>query len=222
MLATLATARPDVLLLDISMPGLTGLELARGCPRRTRVIFVTAHAHHAVEAFEVGAVDYVLKPVTGARLAKAIDRTRARGTATTGEPGAAIHSVRAGVVLVIRTRSSMRGWMRALVTIATALESWITTATLRELEERLPPRFARVDRRHLLNVDEVARLEPEADGGYLAVTHSGGACRSSRRGRPDATPATRPVDPAGYPRFTRSSRPRAVELTPSRVTVTSC
>jgi DNA-binding LytR/AlgR family response regulator len=69
----------------------------------------------------------------------------------------------------------------ALVTIVGALGSWITTATLKELEARLPPRFARVDRRHLLNLDEVTLLEPEPSGGYLAVTRSGARVPVSRQ-----------------------------------------
>src|SRR5262249_58177976 len=73
------SARPAALVLDISMPGLWGLEASAVPPADGPfVIFVTAHEEHAVEAFELGAVDYVVKPVTAARLAKAIDRVRDR------------------------------------------------------------------------------------------------------------------------------------------------
>ena len=72
-----------------------------------------------------------------------------------------------------------------LVTIVTALRSLLTTLTLRELEERLPQSFERVDRRHLLNLDEVAQLVPESDGGYVAVTRRAAhGCRC--RARPAA------------------------------------
>ena len=73
----------------------------------------------------------------------------------------------------------------ALVTLVGELESWITTMTLKELEARLPSQFARVDRRHVLNLDEVARLEPEADGGYRAVTRSGAVVPISRQAARD-------------------------------------
>jgi DNA-binding LytR/AlgR family response regulator len=81
-LELIAAERPDVVLLDIAMPGLSGLEVAErlGGELRPAVIFVTAYDHHAVEAFERSAVDYLLKPVEVDRLARALDRARHRGT----------------------------------------------------------------------------------------------------------------------------------------------
>ena len=69
---------PDVLFLDIEMPGMTGLDVARCASGRCHVVFVTAHGHYAVDAFEHGAVDYVLKPFTPARLSAALQRVRSR------------------------------------------------------------------------------------------------------------------------------------------------
>ena len=69
---------PDVCLLDIRMPGLTGIEVAQRIGARAHVVFVTAWADHAVAAFDAGAVDYVLKPVDTARLARALERVQAR------------------------------------------------------------------------------------------------------------------------------------------------
>jgi len=70
--------RPDVLFLDIEMPGLTGLEIARRASGRCHVVFVTAYSQYAVAAFEQGAVDYVMKPLDAARLATACDRVKKR------------------------------------------------------------------------------------------------------------------------------------------------
>ena len=70
--------RPDVLFLDIQMPGATGLEVARQASGRCHVVFVTAYDQHAVAAFDQGAVDYVLKPVSAARLFTAVSRVKAR------------------------------------------------------------------------------------------------------------------------------------------------
>jgi DNA-binding LytR/AlgR family response regulator len=69
---------PDIAFLDIRMPGLSGLEVARAAPAGCQVVFTTAYDSHAVAAFEAGAVDYLLKPVAAARLAQAVARTQAR------------------------------------------------------------------------------------------------------------------------------------------------
>ena len=70
--------RPDVLFLDVQMPGLTGIEVARIAGARSHVVFITAFDHYAVQAFEQGAVDYLLKPIDDVRLDKAIERMKIR------------------------------------------------------------------------------------------------------------------------------------------------
>ena len=78
---TIDALKPDVVFLDVQMPGLTGFEVARrmiDAASSSHIIFVTAYDQHAVEAFEVNAVDYLLKPVEAARLAQAVNRARAR------------------------------------------------------------------------------------------------------------------------------------------------
>jgi DNA-binding LytR/AlgR family response regulator len=80
-LTTIDRLEPDVVFLDIQMPGLTGFEVARRMLDRStasHIIFVTAYDQHAIEAFEVNAVDYLLKPVDPARLEVAVDRARRR------------------------------------------------------------------------------------------------------------------------------------------------
>lgn len=74
--ALIESTRPDVAFLDIKMPGLTGIEVAQGIETETRVVFVTAYDEFAVAAFESEAVDYVLKPVADARLAKTVERVK--------------------------------------------------------------------------------------------------------------------------------------------------
>jgi DNA-binding LytR/AlgR family response regulator len=78
--------QPDVAFLDIRMPGLTGIDLAHVFGERTQVVFVTAYGEHAVDAFDEGAVDYVMKPASGERLARAVERVRARLSAASAEP----------------------------------------------------------------------------------------------------------------------------------------
>jgi DNA-binding LytR/AlgR family response regulator len=77
-LQALEAHAPDVLFLDIQMPGLTGLEVARQASGRCHVVFVTAYDHHTLAAFEQGAADYVLKPATAARLATTVGRLKER------------------------------------------------------------------------------------------------------------------------------------------------
>ena len=77
-LAALHAHQPDVMFLDIAMPGMSGLEVARAASGRCHVVFVTAYDQYAVDAFEQGAVDYVMKPFERARLAAAIARVRER------------------------------------------------------------------------------------------------------------------------------------------------
>jgi DNA-binding LytR/AlgR family response regulator len=72
------TCDPDIAFLDIRMPGLSGLEVARAFGRRTHVVFITAHDEHAIAAFDAGAHDYLLKPADPARLARCIERLRER------------------------------------------------------------------------------------------------------------------------------------------------
>src|SRR5260370_6292713 len=87
-LSTIDKLQPDVVFLDVQMPGLTGFEVARrmlDTNAPSHIIFVTAYDQHAIEAFEVNAVDYLLKPVDPARLEVAVDRAR-RLVSTSGRP----------------------------------------------------------------------------------------------------------------------------------------
>src|SRR5947209_926166 len=77
-----AGCKPDLLLLDIQMPGSSGIDVAASLPEpRPHIIFCTAYDQHAVDAFELHAVDYLLKPISRARLAQALDRVRAAAPA---------------------------------------------------------------------------------------------------------------------------------------------
>ena len=180
----------DVLLLDIEMPGLSGLEAIGLLPEpRPYVIFCTAHAEHALSAFDVGAVDYLLKPVDAARLKVAIERARrpiaARESASGVDKAAkrrlAIET-REGVLLLDPADISHAELGEALVTIVVADREVLTDLSLNTLESRLPKgSFLRVHRRALLNLDHVALLEPTASGGYVAKTHRGHEIEVSRQ-----------------------------------------
>jgi two-component system, LytTR family, response regulator len=198
VLATVRAGGVDVVLLDIHMPGLSGLDamalLPEGGPH---VIFCTAHAEHAVNAFEHGAVDYVLKPVEAARLQKALERVRTRLPARAKPPAAPPPAAptgdkpafarlpiptRQGLVLVSPDAISHASLEDELVTVFTAQGDFLTDFTLNELADKLPAEhFHRVHRRALLNLSHVTRLEPLETGGYLARTARGHSVEVSRQ-----------------------------------------
>ena len=180
----------DVLLLDIEMPGLSGLEAVGLLPEpRPYVIFCTAHAEHALSVFDVGAVDYLLKPVEAGRLKLAIERAhrsvaashRAVAVDAAAKRRLAIET-REGVLLLDPAEISHAELGEALVTIVVAGREVLTDLSINTLESRLPKgSFLRVHRRALLNLDHVAHLAPLASGGYLARTHLGHTVGVSRQ-----------------------------------------
>lgn len=178
----------DVVLLDIQMPRLTGTEAVALWPANgPMVIFCTAHAEHAVSAFESGVVDYLLKPIEPARLSKALDRAREReqrakfsSAVKQSQLSRIAITTRHGVVLVDPTHVTHATLEDELVTVFTKDAQHLTDFTLQELHERLP-QFERVHRRALLNLEAVARLDPLETGGYTARTHSGHAVEISRQ-----------------------------------------
>lgn len=185
----------DVVLLDVQMPKLTGVEAMALWPHEgPQVIFCTAHAEHAVKAFEVNAVDYLLKPVEPDRLKKALDRARQRETRETFRAAVKKHQAiprlpvqtRQGLVLLDPEAVTHAVLDGELVTVHTKDTQFITDYTLNDLEQRLPEgRFERVHRRALLNLSAVSRLEPLETGGYLARTHSGHSVEVSRQAARD-------------------------------------
>ena len=203
VLKRVAEGDVDVLLLDIQMPGLTGLEAMALLPDSgPYVIFCTAYAEHAVDAFDIGAVDYLLKPFEAERLEKALDRARSREAVLrfqeearqqrarraereeTGSGAIARLAVptKQGIVLLDPNDVSHAVLDGELVTIHANGISYLTDDSLQSLEARLAHRaFERVHRRALLNLDHVARLEPCASGGYVARTHRGEAIEVSRQ-----------------------------------------
>jgi two-component system, LytTR family, response regulator len=179
LLAALPAARADLILLDISMPGRSGLDLRRELgDAAPPIVFVTAHAEHAADAFDLGVVDYVLKPVTADRLAKALARARAAAR----QPTRLTLETRKGLVLLDAAELIAARLDGTLVTLVTTRGELPTALTLKALAARLPAgRFVRVDRRHLVNLDEIVRLEPQLHGGGVAVTRSGLALPVSRQ-----------------------------------------
>jgi len=190
VLATVRSGDVDVVLLDIQMPELSGLEALQLFPANgPLVIFCTAHASHAVAAFDVGAVDYLLKPIDGGRLRKALDRARQRGDTAAPGPIPATPSIdrlalptRQGIVLVDPREVTHAQLADELVTVYTGSHAYLSALSLQELESRLPSAmFVRVHRRALVNLTHVVRLGANEVGGYLAHTTGGHWVEVSRQ-----------------------------------------
>jgi two-component system LytT family response regulator len=183
VLAAVSAGGVDVVLLDVQMPELSGLEaLARFPADGPLVIFCTAHAAHAVAAFDVGAVDYLLKPIDGARLRKALDRARQRGAAAPAAPLDRLAlPTRQGIVLLDPRDVTHARLADELVTVYAGGRAYLSALPLQELESRLPATFVRVHRRALVNLTHVVRLQPNEVGGFLAETSGGHSVEVSRQ-----------------------------------------
>jgi DNA-binding LytR/AlgR family response regulator len=156
----------DVIFLDVEMPGLTGVEAAPLVRERRdppAVVFVTAHAEYAVDAFAVEAFDYLLKPVDPERLARVVERLRER----TVENVAPVEKI----AVVAGSRTELLDYDQVHYVQAdgdysrvhTYDRSYLCTASLGELEERLPSaRFARIHRSYLVNLGKVAGIRRAA------------------------------------------------------------
>ncbi|WP_224367934.1 LytR/AlgR family response regulator transcription factor [Hyalangium versicolor] len=209
-IAVIRTEPPDLVFLDVQMPGLDGFSVIRevGPERMPSVIFVTAHDRYAVQAFEVNALDYVLKPFHGARLLQALERARqalddgrAReliqrlsallaGHAASSPVPAAPPATGPLERLVVKTADRVElvpveqiDWCEAegnYVVLHVGAKSPMIRETLAQVEQWLDPRrFVRIHRSTLVNLDRVRHLEPGIDRGHVVVLVDGTRLRLS-------------------------------------------
>jgi DNA-binding LytR/AlgR family response regulator len=176
--AYVESLRPDVVFLDIQVPGLNGLEVARHIPDATQVVFVTAYAEHALRAFETGATDYLVKPLDTGRLMQTVKRLKARGP-DGNKPAADIwrqlSSSPAPVTYLKWLRASVGNVVRLVMVsevqffqsdgkytrVATAGGDALIRLPLKALIEQLDPsQFVQVHRAAIVNlqaIDHIAR-----------------------------------------------------------------
>lgn len=182
---------PDVVFLDVQMPGLNGFEVAHRLIQSgtsPNIIFVTAFDKHAIEAFEVNAVDYLLKPVDGARLEQALEKARKRLTVLKDVP---LNDQVERIVQLMAERQSKREQVAVKVgerfllvqaeeiiyasltddsinIVTSQLAGTSNFRTLDELQSRLDPSiFWRVHRSHLVNINKVKEIVPWFSRNYI-------------------------------------------------------
>lgn len=187
--------KPDAILLDIQMPGCTGIDVAACLPApRPHIIFCTAYEQHAVDAFELNAIDYLLKPISRARLGQALERVRSLApdsheealdqAARKQRSGPARFLVRSGAHYVVVGEARVlyffsEGGLTRL--IAENAQYWMEP-TLNELEQRLDScRFMRISRAALINLNAVTEVHPSPGGSGEVMLKNGQRLEVSRR-----------------------------------------
>jgi two-component system response regulator AlgR len=170
---------PDLLLLDIAMPGLSGMGLARsleGLAARPAIVFCTAFDQHAVAAFEVAACDYLLKPITSERLAKAVRRARGaiRRPASLSAKEEWLEEIwaphRAEMVRIAVTRIDRIEAERDYMRLHVGARSYLVHQTIAELERKLDPSlFIRLHRSVIVRRDFIGGLSHDGRGAWQAT-----------------------------------------------------
>jgi two-component system, LytTR family, response regulator len=192
--------RPDVVFLDVQMPEMNGFDVVRqvGAAAMPEVIFVTAHDRFAIQAFEINALDYLLKPVSEERFAEALQRTRShlqqRGDAserivsllqTLAAPPKTLKRIAvrsAGKTRFVDLEDVL--WIQGAenyVQLHTATSRHLVHATMQSMLERLDPGvFVRIHRSAIVNVRHIRQIEAAAPGDYVLTLDNGSSIQSSR------------------------------------------
>jgi two-component system LytT family response regulator len=189
----IATLAPDLLFLDVQMPGETGMELLESLePPAPDVIFTTAYDEFAVKAFDLNALDYLLKPVDPARLAAAVEKLRAKRAGAHPEGGPPRD--RLATTDKVFVREGDRCWFVEVQSIRLLESEGNYTRvhfdnaqpqlfrSLNAMEERLDPKyFFRANRRQIINLSWIDQIEPWFSGGLLVHLKGGAKVELSRR-----------------------------------------
>jgi two-component system, LytTR family, response regulator len=203
-LETIEKMRPDLVFLDVQMPGLNGFEVVENLnpEHAPAIVFVTAHDGHAIRAFEIHALDFLLKPFDQTRFEKALDRARgkvksSKSTTTTLDSHlvSLLEELReerkyperlivksSGRVFFVRTEEI--DWVEAsgnYVKIHTKNEAHLLRESMKNMEAKLDPKiFVRIHRSAIVNIDRIKELEPWFHGEYIVIMRDGTRLTASR------------------------------------------
>jgi two-component system LytT family response regulator len=192
--------KPDLLFLDVQMPKLDGFEVLELIDASVAVVFVTAYDQYAMRAFDAAAVDYLLKPFTSERFRASLDRVRARFASTSPPadhprdlklasraPGEYLERlvVKDGprVHVIAAAKLDYAEAQDDYVALRSEGKTWLKQQTISGLESALDPRrFIRVHRGFLINMERIARVEPNTKDTWLAILRDGTRIPMSRAG----------------------------------------
>jgi two-component system, LytTR family, response regulator len=185
---------PDLIFLDIQMPGKTGFDLLRELNRTPEVIFTTAYDEYALRAFEVNALDYLLKPIEPKRLADAIHKLEEEDSIDETETTASVNKTILSESDQVFVKDGERCWFVKLSEVRLfesvgnyakvffANNKPLILKSLNALEERLDEKvFFRANRKHIVNLRMIDKVEPYFNGGLLLDLHGGEKIEVSRR-----------------------------------------
>lgn len=191
--------QPDIIFLDIQMPKITGFEMLELVENMPAVIFTTAFEEHAIRAFEVHAVDYLLKPFSSERFDKAVQKWLDQYQSTPASTAALLETAAANPVQSNRVVIKINGKIKIIpvqdihyieaaddyVKIFTQEGSFLKNKTMSFFEKMLDPQqFTRVHRSYILNVNQVTRIDPYEKENHLAILRSGAKVLVSKTGYP--------------------------------------
>ncbi|CAL1516885.1 LytTR family transcriptional regulator DNA-binding domain-containing protein [Chitinophaga sp. MM2321] len=191
--------QPDIIFLDIQMPKITGFEMLELVEPMPAVIFTTAFEEHALRAFEVHAVDYLLKPFSRERFDKAVQKWLDQHTTNSTNTEALLETAAATPQQSNRVVIKINGKIKIIpvqdihyleaaddyVKIFTQEGNFLKNKTMSFFEKTLDPQqFTRVHRSYMLNVNQVTRIDPYEKENHLAILRSGAKVLVSKTGYP--------------------------------------
>jgi len=192
--------KPDLVFLDVQMPKINGFEMLELVDDAPAIIFTTAFDEYAIKAFEAHAVDYLLKPFSKERFAKAIEKYLGQASTTNTAPKqtenlleTASHSPQQHERIVVKTGTKVKiipvadvQYLQAdddYVSVFTHEGSFLKNKTMSFFEQTLDPRhFVRVHRSYILSVQEITRIDPYEKDSHLAILKSGAKIPVSKTG----------------------------------------